>query len=154
MWVVASAVAADVTVEPDGTVVAVEVVSAGAEAVRAVLADVHAAAALSPEVLSVEVEPEGRCERVRRRTRGLLRPFELLALRCPTERGWSEALVSSEDFASFTAEWVVVASGSGTRVEYRVRTALRWPVPTVALREGLERAARTTVENLARRLGE
>jgi hypothetical protein len=138
-----------VTTEADGTVVGVAVVAASEDAVRALLGDASRAAGLSPDVYDVTVEgEEGRCSRVRKHTRGVFRPFELLALRCPTEQGWTEVLVESGDFSSYALEWRVAPDAAGTRVEYRVRTKLSIPVPAAALRGAIEDATRTALVNL------
>lgn len=138
------------TVEPDGTVVAVAVIDASADAVRAVLADVQATARLSPEVLSVQAEPEatGRCSEVSRETRGLFHPLRFVARRCPTAEGWHEELVRSEDFSAYATDWRVQSTAEGTRVEYRVKTSVRLPIPGAALAAALKDAAGTTVKNL------
>lgn len=153
MWLMAgTALAYDapaVTVEADGTVVGVALVAASADAVRALLGDVEREASLSPMIRDVlVVGAEGRCAKVRKHTRGLLRPFELVALRCPTTTGWREALVESADFTEYATEWRVAPADAGTRVEYRVRAGLRLAFPAAAVRAGMVDATRTSLENL------
>ena len=138
------------SVESDGTVVAVAVIEASPDAVRAVLADVQATSRLSPEVLSVEAASEdaGRCREVKRETRGLFHPLRFVARRCPTADGWHEELVQSDDFSAYATDWTVVATEGGTRVEYRVKTSVRLPIPGAALAAALRDATATTVKNL------
>lgn len=158
MWLlIGMALAAEppvVTVDPNGTVVGVVVVPAGEAAVRAFLADVKTEAALSPSLREVRIEPEngdaqdGACVRLRKKTRGLLRPFELVTRRCPTETGWREELVESADFASYALEWRLAAAEGGTRVEYRVTTTLTGPFPAAAVSAGVVDATATALVNL------
>jgi len=142
----------EVRVEPDGEVVGVTVIEATPADVRNVLASASTIGELSPDVLDVTTEAEGRCVRVDRKTKGLFRPLRLFARRCPTQRGWREELIEPGDFATYSSEWIVVPDGNGTRVEYRVETTLDLPVPGSAVRAGLVRSTRTMLQNLIRRV--
>jgi hypothetical protein len=155
MWLLvgtALASAPVVTVDADGTVVGVAVVAGDEAAVRALLGDVEREAGLSPSVQSVEVEAEeGSCARVRKTTRGLFRPFELVVLRCPTDAGWREDLVRSDDFSVYATEWRIAPSDAGTRVEFRVRTTVNVMVPAAAVRAGTVDATRAALVKLGER---
>ena len=141
-----------VSVEADGTVVGVVVVAAEESAVRSLLADPQREAALSPFVREVLVDgTEGGCTRLRKKTRGLLRPFELVSLRCPTDAGWREQLVESADFTTYGIEWRVAPADGGTRVEYRVTTTLSAPLPASAVSAGVVDATKTLLANLLER---
>ncbi len=144
--------APDITVSDDGTIVATALVPASESDVRAALADPKVAASLSPEVLEVETEADGPCERVTRRTRGFLRPLRMFALRCPTERGWREDLLEPGDFRAYSSEWVLRPEGDATHIEYRVSTELAIPVPRAALRAGLVASTKTLLDNLVHRV--
>jgi carbon monoxide dehydrogenase subunit G len=149
-----AAFAADpaVTVWPDGTVAATVVVDAPEAQVRAALADSAACARLSPDVLSVHVAKQGRCDEISRETRGMFRPFHMLVRRCPTPTGWSESLVQSDDFSSFSSDWSVAPSAEGTTVTYSVKTELAMPVPEAMLRRSLSSAAKTVLLNLVKKV--
>jgi hypothetical protein len=132
------------------TVVVVAVASAPAVDLRRILADPQRVQALFPDILDEQVElAADGCIRIQRRTRGLLRPFVLLARRCPTAEGYREELVSSDDFEAYTSEWVVGVDDAGaTRVEYRIRTALDVPVPASAVTAAVRKSALRAVMSL------
>ena len=105
------------SVEADGTVVAVVEVAATPDRVRGVLDDPFALAKLSPDILSTKEEagaPAG-CQRFARETKGMWRPLELVFQRCRTEAGWREELVSSEDFEAYATDWTLTPTAAGTR---------------------------------------
>ena len=142
-----------VEVKDDGTVVLVTSVPAPEASVRAVLVDTAGSlASLFPDVLSVEVEADGRCEKVHRRTRGMLRPLDLVVRRCPTERGWQEELVEHGDFEAFSSEWILTPDAGGTRVEYRARTRVDLPVPQAVVDDTVKKAGLRALSNLVARL--
>jgi carbon monoxide dehydrogenase subunit G len=144
---------APVQVGEDGdTVVAVGLVAASPDAVRAALSDPTAMRDLFPDVLKVQVAPDGSCQDVRRETRGLWSPLHLHVRRCPTSAGYREDLVPGDgSFEAYTAEWRLTPTDAGTRVEYRVHLLLSLPVPRVALISNLEAASRQAVQRLVAR---
>ena len=155
MWWIAAVVLAaepEVRVESDGTVVATVVVAAQPTAVRALLADGVDATRLSPDVYDVRATPAGACQLLDKETRGIFRPFHLRTRRCPTDAGWTETLIGSDDFTAFRSSVDVAAVGSDTRVTYRVRTSLAVPVPQAALNRSVSESARAVLDNLVRRL--
>jgi hypothetical protein len=135
------------------TVVVVAVASAPAADVRRVLADPRQVRELFPDVLEEQLEAEpGGCVRVQRRTRGLLRPFELFTRRCPTAGGFREELITSDDFEAYASEWVVALDDAGvTTVEYRVRTTLDAPIPSTTVTAAVRQAAVRAVSKLVGR---
>ncbi|MEQ1501642.1 MAG: hypothetical protein ABMB14_05395 [Myxococcota bacterium] len=152
-WLAMVARAADpVPTVEDGTVVVVATVPATEDRVRGVLADSAAVATLFPDVLDETVTPDGGCLAVHRHTRGLLRPLELFSRRCPTPRGWREDLVTSGDFEAYATEWIVVAGPDGTRIEYRVKTAIDAPVPQSMITAAVKQAAVAAVGRLVDRV--
>lgn len=157
-WILAGAAHADmpepeVHVDAEGRVVATVTLSAQPEAVRAILADTAGSLKdLSPNTLSVEVSPEGSCERVQRHTRGILQPLVFQSRRCPTDDGWVETLTESEDFEHYEAMWAVRTTDSGTEVTYRIATVLTAPVPQALVRRNLKQAAGTILQRLVARL--
>ena len=93
---------ASVSIDAEGVVVARILVPATSDEVRALLADTSGRlAALSPDTLSVISTPDGACEMVDRKTRGIFRPFAFRAQRCPTANGWQETLMQSDDFTAY-----------------------------------------------------
>ena len=142
-----------VSVGDDGTVEARMLLPEGTGGeIRRVVGDTRALATLSPDVLSVETQPRGECEEVTRSTRGMLRPFRLRSLRCPTAQGWKESLIEQGDFTEYATEWRIVETAAGTEVVYRVRTALDIAVPEAVIRRTVAQSARDQLLKLARRV--
>jgi hypothetical protein len=140
---------ATVTVDDEGRVVARIHVPASTEEVRAVLGDTDGQlAALSPDTLSVQTTQVGPCEMVDRKTRGVWRPFAFRAKRCPTDRGWQETLVASDDFTKYEAEWELEATDHGTEVVYKIQTEINAPVPSSLVRTNLKSAASSMLKRL------
>jgi hypothetical protein len=142
------------SVEADGTVVVSAVVCATPEAVRAVIDDPVALGKLSPDVLATRPEagaPEG-CQRLSRETRGLFRPLRMLLVRCRTESGWREQLVSSDDFSTFGSEWTLTPTAEGTQVVYRVKTEVNYPVPKSTVTAAVKEATLNTLRNLVKKV--
>lgn len=147
--------------EPTGTmddagVASIQVVLPESEAeVRAALADPEWAAALPPEVLSVETLGAGRCVTLGVTVKGAWDPLHYTAERCPTAKGFKYRLLQSESITSYEAEWSLTPhTGGGTEVTYRVRTEVDLPVPRAMIRKGVLASARHTVVALVRKLTE
>lgn len=157
-WILAGAAHAyppepQVHVDAEGRVVATVTLNAQPDEVRAILADTAGSLKdLSPNTLSVEVRPDGTCEHVQRHTRGILQPLVFDSKRCPTDEGWEETLLQSEDFEHYEAMWAVRITDSGTEVTYRIGTVLTAPVPQVLVRRNLKQAATTILQRLVARL--
>ncbi|MFT4623441.1 MAG: ribosome-associated toxin RatA of RatAB toxin-antitoxin module [Myxococcota bacterium] len=139
-----------VTIDDRGHVVARIQVPASSDEVRALLADTGGRlAALSTDTLSVTTTQDGNCEMVDRKTRGIFRPFAFRAKRCPTENGWQETLVQSDDFTAYESEWQVGESSEGTtEVVYRIQTEINAPVPNSIVRTNLKTAAGNMLRSL------
>lgn len=122
-----------VAVDDDGTVKVSMLISASEVNIREVLQDIEGELAdLSPDVLSVEIVKDGRCQEIARSTRGLFRPFRFRSLRCPTAHGWHESLIESGDFSAYFTDWSVIETDAGTEVVYTVHTELYiFPKPIV-----------------------
>jgi hypothetical protein len=134
--------------EADGTVRVEVVVPHSVADLRSVVDDPESSAALTPEILSVEVAPGEPCQEVTRRSKGLFRPLTYTAQRCRTASGWTEELLHSDDFDDYWAEWAFEPSDGETRVTYRVRSDPNLPVPRSLVRKGMRQSAAKTVENL------
>ena len=51
-----------------------------------------------------------------------------ITMRCPTALGWTERLLSSDDYAQHEVEWRLEPTADGsTDLTYRVRVALAMP---------------------------
>ena len=115
-----------------GVVIAEMRVHAKAAAVRELLAGAERAHGLASTTVSVKASPDGKCEKVKLQTRGLITPFVLETRRCPTATGWRETLVTSDNFVEYWNEWTVKDLGDGALVTFKTRT-----LPNVAVPESL-----------------
>ena len=115
-----------------GIVIAEMRVDARASAVRELLAGAERAHGLASTTISVKATADGKCERVKLQTRGLITPFSLETRRCPTATGWRETLVTSDNFIEYWNEWTVKDLGNGSLVTFKTRT-----MPNVAVPESL-----------------
>ena len=97
--------------------------------VRSVLSKPVDAVRLAPDVIEVSAESQGTCDKVSVKAKGLWRPLTYVVIRCPTEAGFSERLLESDDFSAHNVEWTLAPSGSGTLVTVRSRTRIAFPVP-------------------------
>ena len=119
-------------VTPKGVVIAEMRVHAKASAVRELLAGAERAHNLASTTVSVKASPDGKCEKVKLQTRGLITPFVLETRRCPTATGWRETLVTSDNFTEYWNEWTVKDLGDGALITFKTRT-----LPNVAVPESL-----------------
>ena len=141
-----------VNVAHNGEVAVSMTIDAPASNIRRILDDIEGElAALSTDVLTVEVLKTGACQEIARSTRGLLRPFRLRSLRCPTAHGWHESLIESGDFSAYSTDWSLIETEAGTEVVYRVRTELYiFPKPLVT--RSVIQSAKEQVVKLARKV--
>jgi hypothetical protein len=141
-----------VDVARDGEVVVSLLIDAPASNIRHILNDIEGElAALSTDILTVEVLKTGTCQEIARSTRGLLKPFRLRSLRCPTAHGWHESLLASGDFSAYSTDWSLIETAAGTEVVYRVRTELYiFPKPLVT--RSVIQSAKEQVVKLARKV--
>ncbi|WAS95980.1 SRPBCC family protein [Nannocystis punicea] len=136
-------------ITPKGEVVASVTVAAAPAAVREVLGSAERSHGLSPFTVSAKATPDGSCERVKLKTRGLLSPFELETRRCPTASGWKETLVASAHFVEYWNEWVVEDAGAGsTTVTFRTRTMPNVAVPEAIIQTETKRVLAKLMHNL------
>jgi hypothetical protein len=139
-----------VVVQSDGTVEVQLTVAASTEAVREILADTSGVySTLNADIYSTESKQRGNCEEVRRETRGLFRPFKFRSLRCPSEAGFTETLLDSNDLTIYDSSWELTSTGEGTKIVYRVHTELRAAFPRPLVLQGTLAGAKETVINLA-----
>ena len=139
--------------EADGTVEVRLVVDASTAEIRKVLADTNGIfSTLNTDIYETETRKKGPCEEVKRRTKGVFRPFNFRSLRCPTKVGFTETLISSNDLSGYDSTWELVDTDSGTEIIYRVRTQLNSNLPKLLVQKGTLAGAKETVMNLARAL--
>ncbi|MDC0720967.1 hypothetical protein [Nannocystis bainbridge] len=137
-----------------GEVVASVTLAVAPTAVREVLGKAERSHGLSPFTVSAKATPDGNCERVKLKTRGLLSPFELETRRCPTAHGWKETLIASEHFVEYWNEWVVEdASTGGTTVTFRTRTMPNVAVPEAIIQSETRRVLAKLMHNLSAAVG-
>jgi hypothetical protein len=136
-----SAVAAepDFVWEDNGTLRATVVFEAPLAAVKKLLADPVKAMSLSPDVKKVTATAKGACHEVHVTTTGITDSFQYHALRCPTEAGVKDELISSEDYEVQNSEWVLTAVDGGTRGVLRTRTKLTAWVPERFVKSGVKK---------------
>lgn len=141
----------DVRVEDDGTVVARLMVEAPAADVKRAIAAVQREA--FDNVLELRFQPDGACQSVFRKTRGLWSPLTMKTKLCPTQQGWREKLVQSDDYTDYQTEWVVRDNTDGaTEMQLSVRTSVNLAVPGSLLRQGTISGMRRTFAEVLQQL--
>jgi hypothetical protein len=142
-------------VTPKGEVVATMRLAAKPAAIREVLGSAERSHGLAPTTVSAKATPDGSCERVKLRTRGLLQPFEVETRRCPTAHGWKETLVSSPNFVEYWNEWVIEETPAGTNITFRTKTVPNVVgVPEVLIQTETKRVLSRLLHNLQAAVGE
>lgn len=137
--------------DDDGSVVARVLVNAPVDDVRRAIAEVQHTP--SGNVLELRFRPDGDCQSVFRKTRGVWDPLIMQTRLCPTQQGWREQLVSSDDYSVYDAEWVVRSLGdTQTDVQVRVRTSVNLSVPSFLLKRGMVDGMQHTLSNVLKRL--
>lgn len=137
-----------------GEVIAEVKVAAKPAAVRELLAGAERAHGLAPTTVSAKATQDGKCEKVKLQTRGLISPFELETRRCPTASGWRETLVASDNFVEYWNEWSVKAQGEGSLVTFKTRTLPNVAVPESLILSQTRRVLGKLMKNLLGALGE
>lgn len=135
-------------VTPKGEVVASVTLAATPAAVREVLGSAERSHGLAPSTVSAKATPDGTCERVKLKTRGLFSPFEIETRRCPTTKGWRETLIASDHFVEYWNEWIVEDDGDGSRVVFRTRTVPNVAVPEAIIHSETRRVLARLLNNL------
>lgn len=143
-----------VTVDQSGSVVVGRTLLAAPSAqVKKAIQQVSAAEMSSPSVLDVTKIRDGACEQITRKTRGVFSPLVMNTRRCPTQTGWREFLVQSDDFNAYEMNWVVREGvAGGTQVELHVKTELSLGVPQSLVNAAGVKSVRQTLEDVLRNL--
>lgn len=123
----------NIEVTDDGAIVARVLVDATEHQVRATIPELQDAE-LSKSVFQVDMTPDRGCHAIFRQTRGLWKPFEMRTRLCPTDTGWRESLVSSEDWDAYDVEWVVEPRTKGTMLSLKLKSNLSFSVPGAIMR--------------------
>lgn len=139
-----------ITVEDDGTVVARMMIDAPPSQVRQFIPEVQAKP--GGNVLSTTRVADGRCFKIDRRTKGLWNPLEMKTRLCPTDTGWRENLVSSDDFNAYSTEWSVSEDHGQSSVQVKVRSEVNLLVPTALVRTGTIQGLHDSFASLLRKL--
>ncbi len=142
----------EVVITADGTVEGVVVVGAPPDRVRAYIADIAMTRKLAKDVVSVDVVKDGGCELVTTYASSFI-DVTYVARRCPTETGWIETLLESEQFADYYAEWFIAPVSNGIELRFRLRTDLDMPVPARLVRGALKRSVMGTLVAIQADLG-
>lgn len=137
------------SVTPQGEVVAQLKVAAKPAAVRAILASAEKSHGLAPTTYEAKASPDGSCERVKLKVRGLIAPFEVETRRCPTASGWKETLVASANFTEYWNEWTIQETESGSTVTFKTRTIPNVVVPEAILLSETRRVVAKLMRNLS-----
>lgn len=141
----------DVTVAEDGSITARMVISAPAESVRQAVQELQHAS--SDNVLELRFRPDGECQSVFRKTRGLWNPLTMRTRLCPTADGWREMLVQSDDYTDYESEWTIRHTDTGdTEMALRVRTAVNLAVPVALVRRGTIDGVRKTFARVSQKV--
>lgn len=140
------------TIASDGTVRSNVFVEADAAAVRQVISDPVALSKLNPDVLSARVISHGACDMVEVTTRGMTTPLSYVVQRCPTSSGYTETLVSSEDFSAVAVSWKLESVPGGTNISYSIRTSPDLPVPQRLVSMATAKSAVAALKNLVHRI--
>ena len=137
-----------VEVADDGAVIARLKVDAGEQQVRATIPTLQATG-VNSNVLSVSASPDGSCERVKLKVRGLFAPFEIETRRCPTTHGWKETLVASASFTEYWNEWTIQETEGGSTVTFKTKTIPNVVVPAAILQSETRRVVAKLMRNLS-----
>lgn len=136
-------------VNAKGEVVAQVKLAAKPAKVRELLGSAERSHALAPTTVAAKATPDGNCERVKIKVRGIIQPFEAETRRCPTASGFKETMLASKDFAEYYNEWTVQESGDGSLVVFTSRTIPNVAIPEAILHSETRRVLGRVLRNLS-----
>lgn len=136
-------------VNAKGEIVAQVKLAAKPAKVRELLGSAERSHSLAPTTVAAKATPDGNCERVKLKTRGILQPLEIETRRCPTASGFKETMVASKDFLEYYNEWVVSENGDGSLVVFTSRTVPNVAVPEAILQSETRRILGRVMRNLS-----
>jgi len=88
---------------------------------------------------------KGACQELHVETPGLFSPMQYVSLRCPTTDGYTESMVSSEDFDASEVQWTLTEVDGGTRITYRVLIDLAFPVSQDMIQSRVKKSMRSVM---------
>ena len=124
-------------------------VSCSLEEAQLHLANAEQMALLSPDVLTAKSAPQGTCQRMTVAVKGLLSPMRYVSERCPTAKGYTERLVSSDDFTAQSTDWELKSVAGGTLVTLRIRAMPKMPVPDAIVFSKVKSSSLATLERFS-----
>lgn len=116
------------SIREDGSVVMSVLVEKPVAAVQSSLGSAMSRFSLDAGRTITDTVQRGECQELHVEAPGLLSPMRYISLRCPTADGYSETLVSSDDFDASEVQWTLTRVEGGTRITYRVLVDLDMPV--------------------------
>ena len=120
-------------------------VAVSADTARTLLADPRNVARIDNSGTTVTLKgDQGGCQLVHSAVAHPIASIAYDSKVCPTADGWRATLVKSDDLQAFESVWRVEASGTGTRIQYEVRTIPDIPVPQFIV----DRQTRESVRSL------
>lgn len=137
-----------VSVKADGFVLGHVMIPADKSEVQHLLSDAVKSSHLSGDVYDANSQKDGQCDIVVRKVRGMWSPITYRARRCPTATGWIEHLVESDTVSNYQMEWTLKKMQTGTRVEYRIKTEVNYPVPVSWVQQETKRSVAKMLKNL------
>ena len=137
-----------VSVKEDGFVLGHILIPADKSEVHHLLSDAVTSSHLSGDVYDANAKKDGACDIVVRKVRGMWSPITYQARRCPTATGWIEHLVASDTVSDYQMEWTLKRMQAGTRVEYRIKTEVNYPVPVSWVQQETKRSVAKMLKNL------
>jgi len=137
------------SVTPQGEVIAQLKLAAKPAAIRAILSSAEKSHGLAPTTYEAKASPDGSCERVKLKVRGLFAPFEIETRRCPTTHGWKETLVASASFTEYWNEWTIQETEGGSTVTFKTKTIPNVVVPAAILQSETRRVVAKLMRNLS-----
>lgn len=117
-------------------------VDAPADKVRALVGDPVEIARIDDRGATVDILNRASCTDLLTRSPTIVGPISYRSRVCPTATGWSNTLVSSEDFEQFHEVWSVASEGRGTRLSYELTVVPKGPVPVMIVIQGTKNAVK------------
>lgn len=142
----------EVVITADGTVEGTVTVGAPPDVVRSYISDIAMTRKKAKDVVSVDVVKDGGCELVTTFASSFI-DVTYVARRCPTDTGWIETLLESEQFTDYYAEWFITPVKNGIELRFRLRTDMDMPVPVRLVRGALKRSVKGTLVAIQADLG-
>jgi hypothetical protein len=143
------------SIDDDGFVSVRVLVEAPMNVVRGSIDTAQEVFALDSERTLTRVQMRGACEEMHVETPGLLSPMRYVSLRCPTDNGWTESMISSDDFEANEVLWALNEVEGGTEITYKVKVGVAdMPVPESMLHSRIKRGMTSVMTSLLDSIGD